>query len=232
MRESWEADDGAAAAAVLGTTRLFGGMAAHRLQEIARAARPAMFVKGDIVAGVAEGPGDLIAVAEGLADVCRVSADGRELILRELGAGDTFGLSLLGRGADGGNMLRAASLELRVYCLPTATVEKALAGDAALCLRALALVSRGLSIQCEQTEALAFEPMRVRLAHTLAALAREEDGRLVVRHTQEELAAWVGSRQADVNRALRQLRRAGFVRPVRPRPGVEIIDRAALASYE
>ncbi len=231
VEEPREADEGPAVVATLRETQLFAGMPADRLQEIARAARPAVFVKGDIVAGIIESPHSLIIVAEGAARVCRVSVDGRHLILRELHAGDTFGLALLGQGADGGNMLWAASPELYVYCLSAATVEKALADDAALCLRALHLVSHGLSSQCEQSAALAFEPMRVRLAHTLAALAREQNGRVVVRHAQEELAARVGSRQEDVSRALRQLTRDGLIRPALPRPGVEIIDRAALASY-
>jgi CRP-like cAMP-binding protein len=74
--------------------------------------------------------------------------------------------------------------------------------------------------------------MRVRLAHILADLACDQGGRLVVRLTQEELATWVGSRQEDVSRALRELAKAGLVRPAPVRPGTEILDRDGLLAYE
>jgi CRP/FNR family transcriptional regulator len=213
-------------------TELFVGASDDLLGRLTHSARAESFVKGDVVEAAFRASHNLDVITAGRAHVCRVSADGRELILREVREGDVFGLALLGRSADENTVLRAASQELHVYRLPARVVERALADDGALCLRALHLVSRSLLSVSVQSEALAFKPMRVRLAHILADLACDQGGRLVVRLTQEELATWVGSRQEDVSRALRELAKAGLVRPAPVRPGTEILDRDGLLAYE
>lgn len=227
--DSCEARDRAGAA--LRRTRLFADMPPEQLSGLAHAARHGTFARGSTIVGASEDPHVLVVVAEGTAHVFRVSAEGRELILLELHQGDVFGLTLLGVASDGGNMLRAASREVSAYFMHEETIETALAGDASLCLRALHLVSDGALALCAQTESLAFEPMRVRLAHTLSMLAREEGDRLAVYRTCDELALWVGSRREEVSRVLSQLVRAGLIRKTSCRQGIEIIDRQALAAY-
>jgi CRP-like cAMP-binding protein len=221
------------AVAALRRSHLFRAVDKGRIRWLARTMRQAKFGKGETVAGVSESEQRLILVTQGTAQASCVSRDGDELILRELHAGDVFGLTLLGRRGTGGNSLIAVSAELDVYFLPLSRVEQAMQEDAALCLRALRLVSESTLELCASSQELAFESMRVRLAHRLAALAREEHGRLVVRHTQRQLAAWIGSQQEEVSRTLRHLSRAGLIR-LRPycSRDIEILDRAGLATYE
>jgi CRP-like cAMP-binding protein len=218
--------------AVLQRTALYSDTPGEDLTALARAARPAVYSKGDIVAGADGQKTALLVVADGRAQVCRLSRGGRLLFLREVRAGDIYGLALLGKRADTGNMLQVASSRLRGYHLPAAAVEATLTESATLCLRALHLVNGAVLDVCAQSEALAFEPMRVRLAHMLAASARESGGCLVVHHTREELAAWIGCRYEEVSRVLAQLAREGLVRAVRQRSAIEVLDRDGLMGFQ
>ena len=75
-----------------------------------------------------------------------------------------------------------------------------------------------------------FVRAETRVIRQLLALARrmpERDGRRAVRLTQEDLAALAGTSRATVNRALRELERAGAIAQARGR--VDVLDLALLA---
>ncbi len=75
-----------------------------------------------------------------------------------------------------------------------------------------------------------FVRAETRVIRQLLALARrmpERDGRHAVRLTQEDLAALAGTSRATVNRALRELERAGAIAQARGR--VDVLDLALLA---
>jgi CRP-like cAMP-binding protein len=75
-----------------------------------------------------------------------------------------------------------------------------------------------------------FAHAETRVIRRLLGLARrmpERDGRRVVRLTQEDLAGLAGTSRATVNRALRELERAGAIAQARGR--VDVLDLALLA---
>ena len=79
-------------------------------------------------------------------------------------------------------------------------------------------------------EALAWQSVRTRLAHTLARLAQRHPCR-EVDATHAELAAMVGTRQEEVTRLLRVFRELGLVAKQPYRPGLVVLDAERLAAF-
>ncbi len=93
----------------------------------------------------------------------------------------------------------------------------------------LALQARQLAAAHDLVEELALYPANARLAHALAALGRErEDG--VVSLTQEQLAARIGARQADVSRALSRFHKLTYTARLPGRRGIVVNDPERLAA--
>jgi CRP-like cAMP-binding protein len=70
-----------------------------------------------------------------------------------------------------------------------------------------------------------------RVAHLLAERAEREDDLLVVRLTQQEIAALVASTRDPVAKGIRRLRELGLIETRRGRVGIVVGDRQALADF-
>jgi CRP/FNR family transcriptional regulator len=213
-------------------TQLFAGMPTPVLAPLAHRARPATHSRGELVRGHAGGRADIFVVTEGRARVSRVSPQGRTLAYRELREGDIYGLPFLGVDPPVGNQVEVTSPILRTYHFPAGAVEETVAANSELSHRALRLVGQSFTQVCDQTESLAFESMRVRLARTLATVAYDDGGRLLVCQTRDDLAARIGSRPEEVSRELGKLAQEGLVRVVPYRQTIKVLDRDALAAHE
>ncbi|MBE3577900.1 MAG: Crp/Fnr family transcriptional regulator [Limnochordales bacterium] len=206
------------------------------MQFLATGAQTRQFSKGEVVFQAGQDPGLLFVVARGLVKVTRISASGREQVVRLLGPGDFYGeLSLFLPQA-----LAATGVALqdaRVCLLARSHVRELLhrSPEASLkMLSALALRIMELETLAEQ---LAVHPVENRVAALLLKLAAARgdvaapvpQGTVVeLPLTQEEIAKLLGTSQETLSRKLHSLEDAGLIR-LQGRRCVRLLDVNRLA---
>lgn len=179
-------------------------------------------------------PGDLmVALISGRVKLALISPAGRELILRQAEAGESFGeLALFdgeARSAD------AVAVEAaRGAVLTRAAFRQVAARHPDLPLAALAYLGGMVRATTDRLETIALYQLQARLARffllALQALHGPEvpeGARLRLPVTQGELAAMLGASRPKLNRALQALRESGAVADD---GGVWVFDPALLAA--
>jgi CRP-like cAMP-binding protein len=186
------------------------------LEQLAGVVTRRQFRKGDAIFHKEDEGQSLFIVEDGAVRIYVPSAQGADLTLAILGAGDFFGdLSLLdgqprSAGADAMQDTRALILERSDFLELMRSRP-----DAALAI--MAVVSKRLRETDEMASDLAFLDVGGRLAKRLLELAsshgvRRDDGTLLdVSITQEQLANMIGVTRESVNRNLASFRRAGLI---------------------
>jgi len=221
-------------AEVLRRAPYFAGLEEDVLREIARHVRTRRFERGQVI--VAEGaPADgLCLVLQGAARIVRTGPDGRAQVLRVVGPGRTFNdaaafdeapasdqavsvgastVGFIGKGALRSLLARYPSI--------SANALKVLAGQQ----RALGQVAGDLALR----------DVTGRVASLLLGCAGRHDHLVDAapeacsRITHEEIAAMTGSVREVVQRALKELERAGAIRLERAR--IHILDPEMLESW-
>lgn len=220
---------------------LFSHLSDEEMQFLATGAQTRHFSKGEVVFQAGQDPGLLFVVARGLVKVTRISASGREQVVRLLGPGDFYGelsLFLPQTLAATGMALQDA----RVCLLGRSHVRELLhrSPEASFkMLSALALRIMELETLAEQ---LAVHPVENRVAALLLklAVARGDVGDVAapVSHgtgtavdlplTQEEMAKLLGTSQETLSRKLHALEDAGLIR-LEGRRSVRLLDVNGLA---
>jgi CRP/FNR family cyclic AMP-dependent transcriptional regulator len=216
----------AARLAFLRSVGLFAGLPEPPLQRLALAGLPRRLQKGQLLFGQGE-PGDHVyLVAAGTIAIVLATADGRELVINEMRAGDLFGeLALFpGQTHTAGAMAVAASL---VLCLPCAAFLAELDSHPALMRRLLDTFAQRLRASSERESALAFMTAPARLARLLLQnVATDGVSGPLVTISQEELAQRVGVTRQTVAKVLGGWRRLGWI--ITGRGRIMLVDRAAL----
>lgn len=158
----------------------------------------------------------LYLVTAGAVRVASVTADGREVVVALLGAGDVFGECALLR--------RRSPIEARavgqadVVAIPVPLLGDVIERRPAIGEQLLRLVAARLHRTGRALEQALVDDVPTRLSRRLRDLVREhgtpaDDGVAIgVPLTQEELGRMVGSTRETVNRALRGLTARGLVR--------------------
>lgn len=163
-------------------------------------------------------------VERGTVRVSRTSADGREVVLYRVHAGESCILTtaaVLGDAAWSADAF--AETDVDALALPAERMFVLLAESPAFRRFALGAYAARLAVLMERVEEVAFEGIAPRLARTLLLLAR--DGRVSMTH--EALAAEIASAREVVSRQLKAFEREGLVQM--SRGAVELRDAAALA---
>lgn len=215
---------------------LFSHLSNEEMQFLATGAQTRYFSKGEVVFQAGQDPGLLFVVARGLVKVTRISASGREQVVRLLGPGDFYGeLSLFLP-----QTLAATGIALqdaRVCLLGRSHVRELLhrSPEASFkMLSALALRIMELETLAEQ---LAVHPVENRVAALLLKLAVAHgdvaapvpQGTVVeLPLTQEEMAKLLGTSQETLSRKLHALEDAGLIR-LEGRRSVRLLDVNGLA---
>jgi CRP-like cAMP-binding protein len=150
----------------------------------------------------------------GRVDISIFSSDGRELILYKVGPGDFFGeMALLD------HQPRSACAIARIRCdlisVSRSALLQAIANSPELALRMIASLSQRLRVADDSIKAMSFLDMSARLARTLLAIEREQDGHGVVHVSQEELAVILGCARQSITRTLATWRRLGYASTAR-----------------
>lgn len=195
-------------------------MIAHRGRALRFAAGQALFEDGSPCTAI-------VFLTAGRARVSKVAADGRELLLYEIRAGEFCILTvncLLGRTAypAQGSATEGGSGVL----VPGELFEQIIAEVSDFRAAVFALLGTRLAEVLALVEHVAFSRLDSRLVELLLR-ASEPAG--VVSHTHHQLAADLGCSREMVSRLLLVLQRAGVVRLGRRR--IEIVDRSALERY-
>ena len=218
-RNAWDAER---RAALLATTRLFGGLPADVLAAVAARCRPRRLRRGGIVFLEGDPAAAVHILAAGRIKLVQETEDGRAVILRLVRPGETFGAA----GGWGETRYPATAValdEVVVLHLPAADFEALVAGYPAV---ALAVV-RELGARLRDAEArireLQTERVERRIARTLLRLAQAGDGHPgaavgpEVPLSRQDLADLCGTTLSTASRVLAAWHRRGLVMAGRER---------------
>jgi CRP-like cAMP-binding protein len=208
----------------------FAALPDSLLSELATLAVERRYGRGQVIFLEGEPCAGLHIVAEGYVRIYKVSPQGREQVLEQLGPGGTFNdVAVLDGGPNPASAMAASDLLLWIVAradirrLAQAHPELAWALIESIAARARRLVA--------MVEDLALRPVKARLAKLLLAEAERTAGQTQINRdqmvTQAEMAARLGTVREMIGRALRELADEGLIAFDRHR--IVILDRAALS---
>jgi CRP/FNR family transcriptional regulator len=181
--------------------------------------------RGTVLFRPGDEPGGFLLVTDGVIDVYLVGRSGREMLLYEVGSGQTCiqtTLCLLGRQPYSGEAV--ARTDASFVMVPKHSFAELLAGSEAFRGFVFGAFGNRLKEVMGLLEKVAFVRVEARLA---GEILRRADGSDVAAATHQELATAIGSVREVISRRLEALEKAGLVRLERGR--VAIVDRARLA---
>lgn len=183
-----------------------------------------IFLKGD--RGTA-----MMAVVSGRVRICTYSAEGREVVLNVISAGEVFGeIAMIDGGERTADAFAMEDTELLV--LSRRDLMPVIERNPLVCLKLLELMCRRLRWMSEQMEDFNFLDLRARLAKRLLYVADRhgepgsDNGRKTVRISQQLLANMVGTTREAVNKQLSLWKEEGVISG--RRGWITVLDRARL----
>ena len=205
---------------------LFADLPPADLAPLAAVVRRRHYARGAVIFT----QGDLGSVAfivrSGRVEIVVESADGRDLVLYEVGPGDHFGeMALIDPEPRCATVLAITDVELLVVRREDFLRE--LLKHPPAMLRMLASLSQRLRTTDAQVAGLAFDDTAARLSRFLSLNAAPRGRNLAVEVTQSELATMVGATRQTVARILGTWRRAGLIQTGRRRTVVLQPERLA-----
>jgi CRP/FNR family transcriptional regulator len=186
----------------------FGALNADRLAALAGYAICRRFESQETIFGWGEPSAGLWIIEAGRVKISRVSADGREHILRLAGPGDSFNEI---PALDGGpNPANATALsQVVAWTLPSGVLLGELRADNELALTVIGVLVKRMRDLVQQIEDLALCSVTARLARFLL---RQLDGTAGPGVTRATIAAHLATTPETVSRALRTLEEIGAIR--------------------
>jgi CRP/FNR family transcriptional regulator len=209
----------------------FSGLAASDFREVARSVRARPYRKGESVLLEGEPCRGLYVVLAGHVKVFKVSAGGREQVLRILGPGRTFNDVPVFDG--GPNPASITTLEdSRIAVIPKELILALVDRHPRVAQAVIRVLASRLRAMTLLIEDLSLRSVVARVAKLLLDCAAgretvvEDRGGACARLTQQQIAAMTGSVREVVQRALKTLEQEGAIEMGRAR--VRILDPAAL----
>lgn len=191
---------------------------ASQARRLACAADQVVFLERDVAEG-------LYVVAAGWLKVTKISAAGREQVLRDVGPGEV--LQEIGLLLETPNPASLVALEpATLWLLPRAAVLRVVQEKPGLSWPLLQNLARRLLATVELVESLSLRSLEARLARYLLDQADDDVFERRKWATQAELAARLGTVPDVLHRVLRGLAEDGLIRVERQR--VLLIDREGL----
>jgi CRP/FNR family transcriptional regulator/CRP/FNR family cyclic AMP-dependent transcriptional regulator len=202
---------------LLGRLPLFQGLPPEALEEVIRGVRLRGFSRGTVIFHKDDPGNQLYVILKGAVSITLPSAEGKDLVLSILSAGDFFGeLSLIDEEPRSATAI-AVDDDTQTLIVSRDAFIAPLMKYPQMALQIMALLSRRL----RQADALAQEAALLdlpgRLARRLLELAdrhghRLGDGvRIDLRLTQSDLAALIGATRVATNRQLQRFQHQGVV---------------------
>jgi len=211
----------------LAASRLFGGLAAEDLEQLEEIAVERHFLKGETVFLEGDEGRGFYLVAEGAVSVYKVSAEGKEQILRILREGETVGAVPVFLGGSFPANARALA-KSRLLFFDRRDFIRLIGGKPNLALNLLAVLAARLREFTIQVENLALKEIPARLASYLVTLAEEQDNEDLVRLTisKAQIAGLLGATPESLSRALGAMKAKGLIRE--EGDAVRLLDLARL----
>jgi CRP/FNR family transcriptional regulator, cyclic AMP receptor protein len=173
----------------------------------------------------------MMAVLSGTARMSCVSAEGKEIVLNIINAGEIFGeIAVLDGGERSADAVAMTDCEILV--MSRRTLMPLLEQHADICLMLIKILCQRLRRTSEQVEDVLFRHLESRIAKALLQLAggprgAELGGRKLDLHlSQRELGNIVGSSRESVNKQLQIWHRAGLIEVAKG--AIVIRDAAAI----
>ena len=191
---------------------LFAGLPETQLQLIARVAVPRHEPKNKTIVFVGAGIDALFIIVKGGVKVLNRDAEGREVILSILGAGECFGeMGLIDDAPRSADVVTTEPCELLM--ISKADFTRALAENIDLCLNIMKSLVMRLREANHKIESLALMDVYGRVAKLLLDLSEKEDGKRVVKRriTKQDMAKMVGASREMVSRVMRDLETRGVI---------------------
>jgi CRP/FNR family transcriptional regulator len=200
------------------------------LSELAAVAGERRYGRGQVIFLEGEPCAGLHIVAEGRVRIYKVSPQGREQVLEQLGPGGTFNdVAVLDGGPNPASAMAASDALL--WIVTRADIRRLAHAHPELAWALIESIARRARALVAMVEDLALRPVKARLAKLLLAEAeRTADVAQINRDqmvTQAEMAARLGTVREMIGRALRELADEGLIAFDRHR--IIILDRAGLA---
>ena len=212
---------------------LFAGLSPDEIARIADLAVPRSYQGDEVIFREGDSGDTCHVVRSGAARVTRAHSDGRTITLAELRPGDIFGeLAMLG------SERRSATIETleptRTVALLSGDFRRLLLGHPELAVKLLGALADRLRAANERIARQSFQTVAGRVAAVLlgqveAVRPAADDGDIVIRATQSDLAQLAGSSRESASRFLASLERDGVVTCGRGR--VTVHDPPALERY-
>jgi CRP/FNR family transcriptional regulator len=207
----------------------FAGLPDNLLAELARVAVERRYSRGEIIFLEGEPCSGLYVVARGEVKIFKVSPQGREQILHQIGPGGTFN-DVAALDGEPNPASAAAIADTTLHCITRADLRRLAHAYPALAWVLIESIARRARHLVGIVEDLSLRSVKARLAKLLLAEAEraaaqpELDRTQMV--TQAEMAARLGTVREMVGRGLRELAEEGLI--VMDRHRIVIADREKL----
>lgn len=211
-------------AVVLSMNPLFADLGADALKRIAALCHTQHLTSGETLFQKGDEGNALFGIRRGQIRIETGASDGTRLTLNFQGAGDLFGeIAVLDGRTRSADAVAAEATEL--FVLRREDLLAYLEREPKVAIRLIELLCARLRQVSERMEESMLQPLPVRMARRLCALA--EDYGSEVHISQEQLGIYVGAARESVNRQLQQWRRDGILELKRGR--IELLNLKKLA---
>lgn len=212
--------------AAVGRLDLFQGLAAGQLDALANIAAVRRLSQGEDAFLAGDAAHGFYAVIAGRIKVYRLSPSGKEQILHVFGPGEAFGEVPVFEGATFPASAQALD-DCELLFFPRKGFGGILRKDPELAMKMLALLSGRLRILVHKVEELSLKEVPARLAAYLLLLrASQSTDELVLDLPKGQIAAYLGTIQETLSRALKKLADQGSIALKGKR--ITILDAEAL----
>lgn len=200
----------------LGSLWVFANLSSPEMQALAQAAERRRYQKGETIFAQGEPARRMFLLKAGRVKLCKVTAEGNELILDLRGGGDFLGEGML--TSEGEFPLSAVCLEETLTCgFSREGFESLVLSHPNIGLQVIRNLSRRIDSLTQRVGSMSATHLEERLHQVLWQVAREHgrpagEGReLAMPFTHEELSFLVGAHRVSITRAIKALREAGRV---------------------
>jgi len=208
---------------------MFAGLEESSLLTMARGSHLSKVERGQFIFFQDDPSPNTFLVRSGKISILLESADGRQLVINEMHAGDLFGeVGVLTDHPRSSSAFARTDSELLV--IPGDVFMKVLNSEQVLVRRMLEMAVDRLRLSSERESALAFLDAQGRLARLLLQLSSQELEKEYITISQDELAQRTGQTRQTVAKTLGRWRRAGWL--ITGRGRIMLLQKNELAFLE
>lgn len=203
---------------------IFNHLENEQMAEIMQVTKSFSYKKGEFIYGAGDLANALYIVARGKIKIYRLSATGKEQLVRILNPGDFTGELALFKEST--HQSYAQALEDSQVCVITRVdLQQFLMKYPSISLRILSEFAQRLEVAEKRTTRFATEKVETRIAHFLAeCVDREEPSpEFVLPLTKKDLASYLGTTPETLSRKLKNLEEAGYIKQTGRRK-IKILD--------